>query len=101
MMVQSRTPIYALLTANTLSFMAEAIAMVTIPWFVLELTGSYAQMGIIGFFTVMPRVIATFLGGQVVDRIGFRTSSIASDLLSGLSVCGIPILYATGHLTFT
>ncbi|MBA3377453.1 MAG: MFS transporter, partial [Chloroflexia bacterium] len=100
-MARSRTPLFALLAANTLSFMAEAIAMVTVPWFVLELTGSYAQMGIVGFFTVLPRVIATFLGGQVVDRLGFRTSSIASDALSGLSVCGIPILYASGHLTFT
>jgi MFS family permease len=100
-MTRSRTPTYALLAANTLSYMAEAIAMVAIPWFVLELTGSYAQMGIVGFFTFLPRVIATFLGGQVVDRLGFRTSSIASDLLSGLSVCGIAVLYATGHLTFT
>jgi MFS family permease len=100
-MSRSRTPIYALLAANTLSFMAEAVAMVVIPWFVLELTGSYARMGIIGFFTFLPRVVATFLGGQVVDRIGFRTSSIVSDLLSGLSVCGIPILYSTGNLSFT
>ncbi len=96
-----RVPIYALLAANTLSFIAEAIAMVAIPLFVLNLTGSYAQMGVIGFFTVLPRVIAVFLGGQVVDRIGFRPSSIASDLLSGLSVCGIPILYTTGNLTFS
>lgn len=81
--------------------MAEAIAMVAIPWFELELTGSYAQMGIVGFFTFMPRVVATFLGSQVVDRIGFRTSSITSDLLSGLSVCGIPILHATVNLSFT
>jgi MFS family permease len=90
-----------LLVVTTLSFMAEAIAMVTIPWFVLELTGSYAQMGIVGFFTFLPRVVATFLGGQVVDRLGFHTSSIAADVLSGLSVCGIALLYATGHLTFT
>ena len=96
-----RVPIYALLAANTLSFIAEAIAMVAIPWFVLNLTGSYALMGLIGFFTVLPRVIATFLGGQVIDRVGFRTSSITSDILSGLSVMGIPILYATGNLTFT
>lgn len=96
-----RVPIYALLAANTLSYIAETIAMVAIPWFVLNLTGSYAQMGIVGFFTVLPRVIAVFLGGQLVDRIGFRTSSVASDLLSGISVCGIPILYATGNLTFT
>jgi MFS family permease len=99
-MTQTRTPIAALLVAATLSFMAEAIAMVVIPWFVLELTGSYGQMGIIGFFTFLPRVVATFLGGQVVDRLGFHASSIASDVLSGLSVCGIAVLYATGHLTF-
>lgn len=94
------SPVYALLASNTLAFIAEAISMVVIPWFVLELTGSYARMGIVGFFTVLPRVIAIFFGGQVVDRIGFRTSSIASDLLSGISVCGIPILYATGNLSF-
>lgn len=95
-----RLPLYALLAANTLSFIAEAVAMVAIPWFVYELTGSAARVGLVGFFTVLPRVIAVFLGGQLVDRIGFRTSSVASDVLSGLSVCGIPILYATGNLTF-
>ena len=100
-MTRTPTPILGLLAATTLSFMAEAIAMVTIPWFVLELTGSYAQMGIVGFFTFLPRVVATFLGGQVVDHLGFHRSSIASDVLSGLSVCGIAVLYATGHLTFT
>lgn len=100
-MSRSRTPLYALLSANTLSYIAEAIAIVAIPWFVFELTGSAARVGLIGFFTVLPRVIATFLGGQVVDRIGFRTSSIASDALSGLSVCGIPLLYMSGNLTFS
>lgn len=100
MRTRPATPIFALLVANTLSFIAEGIAVVAIPWFVLELTGSYAKMGIVGFFTVLPRVIATFLGGQLVDRLGFRVSSVASDLLSGISVCGIPLLYASGNLTF-
>lgn len=99
-MARSRIALYALLAANTLSFMAEAVAMVAIPWFVFDLTGSYADLGIVGFATVMPRVVATFLGGQVVDRVGFRTASIASDLLSGLSVCAIPLLYAAGNLSF-
>lgn len=99
-MSRARGPILALLAANALSFLAEAIAMVALPWFVLELTGSYARMGLVGFFTFLPRVIATFLGGQVVDRVGFRTASVISDLLSGLSVMGIPILFATGQLTF-
>jgi MFS family permease len=100
-MTRDRLPILALLAANSLSFVAEAIAMVAIPWFVLDLTGSYARMGLVGFFTVLPRVVATFLGGQVVDRIGFRAASIASDLLSGISVCGIPLVHASGHLSFS
>ncbi|HYH13039.1 MAG TPA: MFS transporter, partial [Thermomicrobiales bacterium] len=100
MVARSRTPIYALLAANTLAFIAEAISIVAIPWFVFELTGSAARVGLVGFFTMLPRVIAIFLGGQVVDRVGFRTSSIVSDLLSGVSVMGIPLLYATGNLTF-
>jgi MFS family permease len=74
--------------------------MVVIPWFVLELTGSYAQMGIVGFFTVLPRVIATFFGGQFVDRLGFRRFSILGDVLSGISVSAIPVLYALDHLSF-
>jgi MFS family permease len=100
-MSRSRAPIFALLAANTLSFIAEAIAVVAIPWFVFELTGSAAKVGLIGFFTVLPRILAIFLGGQLVDRVGFRTSSVVSDVLSGVSVCGIPLLYASGNLSFT
>jgi MFS family permease len=99
-MPSSRTPIYALLAANTLSFIAEAIVIVAIPWFVFELTGSAARVGLIGFFTVLPRVMAIFLGSQFVDRFGFRPSSVVSDVLSGLSVCVIPLLHQMGELTF-
>jgi MFS family permease len=95
-----RLPIAALIVANVLSFLSEGLSMVAIPWFVLQLTGSYAQMGIVGFFTVLPRVIATFLGGQVVDRIGYRTASALADTLSGVSVLAIPLLYAMDRLTF-
>lgn len=100
MVARPRRPIYALLAANTLALIAEAISLVAIPWFVFELSGSASRVGLVGFFTMLPRVIAIFFGGQVVDRVGFRTSSIVSDLLSGVSVMGIPILYATGNLTF-
>jgi MFS family permease len=101
MMSRSRLPVFALLVANTLSFLAEAITVVAIPWFVFELTGSAAKVGLIGFFTVLPRILAIFLGGQLVDRAGFRTSSVVSDVLSGASVCGIPLLYMAGELTFS
>ena len=100
-MASSRTPIVALLAANTLSFIADAIAIVAIPWFVYDLTGSAARVGLIGFFTVLPRVLAIFFGGQLVDRFGFRPSSVVSDVLSGISVCGIPLLHLSGELTFS
>ncbi|MCO5228352.1 MAG: MFS transporter [Thermomicrobiales bacterium] len=94
------TALNMLLVSTTLANTAETISMVAIPWFVLELTGSYAQMGIVGFFTITPRVVAMFFGGQIIDRVGFRTGSIASDILSGISVSAIPILYINELLTF-
>lgn len=76
------------------------IAVVVIPWFVLKTTGSAAQMGITGFFSVLPVVLAGFFGGTLVDRMGFKQSSVLADLTSGAAVVLIPILYATTGLPF-
>ena len=67
-------PVYALLVTNTLAFIAEAISLVVIPWFVLELTGSYARMGIVGFFTVLPLLFA-----YLIFRNGRRAKGVEQD----------------------
>lgn len=92
-----RRPLFALYIANAVSLTGNSMALVAIPWFVLVTTGSPSQTGLVGFFTVLPAVLAGFLGGVLVDRIGFRTMSVASDIASGITMGLIPLLhYATG-----
>ncbi len=95
-----RLPLYALLAANTISRTGNALAGVAIPWFVLETTSSAARTGITAAFGMLPVVLAAFFGGAVVDRFGFKRSSIVADLASAVAVVLIPLLHLTTGLAF-
>jgi MFS family permease len=90
-----RLPLYALFAADTISLSGNVIALVAIPWFVLQETGSAALTGLTGFFTWLPIVFAAFFGGVVVDRLGFRPTSIVADFASAGAVAAIPALHLT------
>jgi len=90
-----RAPLYALFLADAISVSGNIVALVAIPWFVLQETGSPAFTGLAGFFTFLPVVFAAFLGGVVVDRLGFRTTSVVADLASAAAVAAIPALHFT------
>jgi MFS family permease len=93
-------PLYSLFIANAISLVGNVITMIAIPWFVLQTTGSATQTGITGFFTILPVVLAGFLGGTLIDRLGYKRTSIISDLASGLTTAMIPLLYLTIGLEF-
>ncbi len=93
-------PIYSLFIANAISLVGNVFSAIAIPWFVLQTTGSAAQTGITGFFTILPVVIAGFLGGTLIDRLGYKRTSIISDLASGVTTAMIPLLHFTIGLEF-
>jgi MFS family permease len=95
-----RLPVYALMTANAVSLTGNSLSAIAIPWFVLQTTGSPFQAGLISFFNLLPLAFAGFFGGVIVDRLGFKTSSIVSDLASGVAVGLIPLFYTLGWLPF-
>jgi MFS family permease len=97
---RDRKPILAVFLSDAISLSGNAVAVVAIPWFVLELTGSAALTGVTAFFTVLPTVIALFFGGAIVDRLGFRTTSVIADLASGATVAVIPALHLTVGIEF-
>ncbi|MEX0817722.1 MAG: MFS transporter [Gaiellales bacterium] len=97
---RDRRPLLAVFLSDAISLSGNAVAVVAIPWFVLELTGSAALTGVTAFFTVLPTVIALFLGGAIVDRLGFRTTSVIADLASGATVAVIPALHLTVGIEF-
>jgi predicted MFS family arabinose efflux permease len=91
----TRRPLYALYVADAISLSGNAVAQLAIPWFVLVTTGSAALTSLAVFFNFLPIVLATFFGGVIVDRVGFRTTSIVADLASACAVAAIPLLHTT------
>lgn len=88
-------PLYSLFIANAISLVGNVFSLIAIPWFVLQTTGSATQTGITGFFTILPVVLAGFFGGTLIDRLGYKRTSIISDLASGVTTALIPLLYFT------
>jgi MFS family permease len=100
-MIQKNSfPIISLFTANAISLVGNMLSAIAIPWFVLQTTGSATQTGITGFFTVLPVVLAGFFGGTLVDRLGYKRTSIIADIASGVTTALIPLLYFTIGLEF-
>jgi MFS family permease len=93
--VPRRAPLYALYAAETISLAGNSVAQLAIPWYVLITTGSATLTGLAVFFNFLPIVLAAFFGGVVVDRLGFRATSIVADLASAAAVAAIPLLEST------
>ena len=93
--VPRRRPLYALYVADAISLSGNHVAQLAIPWFVLVTTGSAALTSLAVVANFVPIVLATFFGGVIVDRVGFRTTSIVADLASAAAVAAIPLLHTT------
>ncbi|GHF14567.1 MFS transporter [Streptomyces spiralis] len=95
-----RRPLTAVLAANLVSITGSCLTYMGVPWFVLQSTGSAAKAGIVAFCTLLPAVLAALVSGPVIDRMGRRRVSVASDLACGIAVAAIPLLQFAGILQF-
>ncbi len=95
----NRLPLIALLTANTVSMVGNVFTSLSVPWFVLVTTGSVTKTGLTGAVTALS-FAASFFGGALVDRLGFKRVAVATDLASGIAVALIPLLYHTIGLAY-
>jgi len=93
-------PIYALFVGNIISYIGNTLTLLAIPWFVLQTTGSVEEAGIVGFFSLISMIASSFLSSVLVERIGYKRTSVIGDLLSGLTVLLIPLLYNTIGMAF-
>lgn len=85
-------PFAALELATVLSGTANGVAAIAFPWLVLQLTGSASAAAAIGAVTLLPLLLTSLVSGTIVDLAGRRRVSVASDLLSLVSVAAIPVL---------
>lgn len=93
-------PIYALLTGNVISYIGDTLTFLAIPWFVLETTGSAAQTGIVGFFSVLSTIVSGALSSVLVERLGYKRTSVIGDFLSCLTIMLVPLLHYSIGLAF-
>jgi MFS family permease len=97
---RTRRPLVGLLAAEVVSATGTRMSMVALPWFVLTLTGSPARTGLVAAAEMLPYVLASGLGGPLLDRIGVRRVSVVADVGSALAVAAIPVLFRDGMLSF-
>ncbi len=95
-----RLPLFALFAAQGISMVGNVLTGIAVPWFVLETTGSATLTGLAAFASALPVVLAAFFGGAIVDRLGFRRTSVAADLASMATVALVPLLHVTVGLPF-
>jgi MFS family permease len=92
-------PLLALETATLVSAAGNGVALVALPWVVLDLTGSAADVGLVAAAAAVPLVLSAFVAGTIVDRFGRRRTAVVSDVLSGISIAAIPLAAAAGVLS--
>lgn len=69
-----------------------------VPWLVLTATGSATAAGVIGFAEMGPYVAVQALGGPLVDRLGAKPVSVATDVLACAAFGAVPVLHDAGAL---
>ncbi|MEH0844232.1 MFS transporter [Micromonospora sp. CPCC 205711] len=95
-----RGPLTGLLVGHAVSLTGNMLTLIALPLYVLAETGSPAATGLTGAFATAPVVLGGALGGVLVDRIGYRRSSVLADLVSCGTVAAVPLLDATVGLPF-
>ncbi|MFM8016356.1 MAG: MFS transporter, partial [Actinomycetota bacterium] len=89
-----RSAFARLQVANLSSGVANGVVMITVPWLVLERTGSPARAGLLAALVSLPGIFVSPVVGGLIDRVGRRAVSALSDLLSCLSV----LLFVIGEV---
>lgn len=95
-----RGPLAAVLAANAVSITGNSLTLIGVPWFALQTTGSPGKAGLVAFCATLPVVVSAVAGGPIIDRLGRRRVSMATDLVCALALAAIPLLHYAGALRF-
>lgn len=97
---RQRWPLRGLLVAHLISLTGNMLTLIALPLYVLAETGSAAATGVAGVFATLPVVIGGAFGGVLVDRFGYRHSSVTADIVSAVTIAAVPLLDRTVGLPF-
>jgi MFS family permease len=98
-LMKKKLPVALHQLSNFSSGLGNSIVMITIPWLILEETGSPAFAGLVAAISALPGLLISPIGGWLVDHLGRRSVSIGADLLSAVAVVAFPIAAFTSGLS--
>ena len=90
-----------LLSGQLVSQVGDKFHMLAVAFLVLKTTGSPAKMGIVLFCSVFPGMVLGIITGAVVDRYNRKTIIVCADVIRGLVVAALSVLYYLGTLSFS
>lgn len=74
--------------------------MLAAAFMVLKTTGSPARMGLVLFCSIFPNMLLGFIAGAFIDRYNRKAIIVGADVVRGLIVSVLCILYYLGDLSF-
>jgi len=95
-----RRSLIALVAAEVISSLGTLMTVVTLPWFVLETTGSPQRMTVVLAAEAAPLALLALLSGRMATRLGARRTMLACDALWAPATAAIPLLNAACALSF-
>ncbi len=90
-----------LFTGGLISRMGNAIHLVALTWFVLELTGSGSTAGIIMLLSTLPGVLLGPFAGLLADRVSRKLLIIGMDFIRGILVIYLSWVIMIGTVGFS
>jgi MFS family permease len=99
-MNRHRRNVRPLVGGQGVTFLGDAIAFVTLPLFVLSLTGRGLELGLTAAAETIPLLLFGFMAGVIVDRAPIRVLLIGADLLRviAFTVLGIAVLAGAANV---
>ena len=81
------------------SQVGDGIHYLALTWLVLDLTGSGAALGTMLFASSIPMVLLAPFTGVLADTWDRKTIVVAMDVLRGLIILSLALIFRSGHLT--
>jgi MFS family permease len=88
----AKTILPLFVAAETLSLFGNSAISIVLPWLVLSRTGDPSVAGLVAAIAAVPSILATLVGGWLIDHVGQRRMSVIADIGSAVSVAGLAIV---------
>ncbi|WP_314407679.1 MFS transporter [Pseudomonas kuykendallii] len=99
LLLRHQRPFLAFWFARVYTSSAFQMITVAIGWHIYELTGNVLDLGLVGLFEFMPRVLFMLHTGHVADRYDRRKVAALCQTLQGLTALALVIGSATDSVT--